>query len=88
MLGGTKAEIFIPQIMSRRLTLTGSTLRPRAPAFKAALSGEIRETVWPLFAEGILQPAMDRVYPLAEAAEAHRRIEAGDHFGKIVLSMK
>ncbi len=88
VLGGTKAEIFIPQIMSRRLTLTGSTLRPRLPAFKAALAGEIRETVWPLFAEGVLQPAMDRVYPFAEAAEAHRRIESGDHFGKIVLKVR
>ncbi|MBO9669236.1 MAG: NAD(P)H-quinone oxidoreductase [Sphingobium sp.] len=85
VLGGTKAEIFIPQVMTRRLTLTGSTLRPRSPTFKVALCAEIRETVWPLFAEGVLQPAMDRTFPLAEAAEAHRRMEAGDHFGKIVL---
>jgi putative PIG3 family NAD(P)H quinone oxidoreductase len=88
VLGGAKAEIVIPQVMMRRLTLTGSTLRPRSPAFKAALCGEIRETVWPLFAEGVLKPAMDRVFPLAEAAEAHRRMEAGDHFGKIVLEVR
>jgi putative PIG3 family NAD(P)H quinone oxidoreductase len=87
VLGGAKAEIVIPQIMMRRLTLTGSTLRPRSPAFKAALCGEIRQTVWPLFAEGVLKPAMDRVYALADAAEAHRRMEAGDHVGKIVLSV-
>jgi NADPH:quinone reductase-like Zn-dependent oxidoreductase len=88
VLGGTKAEIFIPQIMTRRLTLTGSTLRPRSPAFKAALCAEIRQMVWPLFAEGVLKPAMDRIYPLGEAAEAHRRMEAGDHVGKIVLSVR
>lgn len=87
VLGGPKAELFIPQMMTRRLTLTGSTLRPRSPAFKAALCAEIREIVWPLFAEGALKPAMDRVFPLAEAAEAHRRMEAGDHFGKIVLKV-
>jgi NADPH:quinone reductase-like Zn-dependent oxidoreductase len=88
VLGGAKAEIVIPQIMMRRLTLTGSTLRPRSPAFKAALCGEIRQTVWPLFAEGVLKPAMDRVYPLEDAAEAHRRMEAGDHVGKIVLKVQ
>lgn len=88
VLGGAKAELFIPQMMTRRLTLTGSTLRPRSAAFKAALCAEIRETAWPLFADGALKPAMDRVYPLAEAAEAHRRMEAGDHFGKIVLKVQ
>ncbi|MBO9580753.1 MAG: NAD(P)H-quinone oxidoreductase [Sphingobium sp.] len=85
VLGGTKAELFIPQMMTRRLTLTGSTLRPRSPAFKAALCAEIRAAAWPLFAQGALRPAMDRTFPLAAAAEAHHRMEAGDHFGKIVL---
>ena len=88
VLGGTKAELFIPQIMARRLTLTGSTLRPRSASFKAALASEIREIVWPLFAEGVLKPAMDSVYPLEEAAEAHRRIESDAHFGKIVLKVR
>ncbi len=87
VLGGAKAELFIPQIMVRRLMLTGSTLRPRSNLFKAALAGEIRDTVWPLFAEGALAPALDRVYPLADAAQAHRRMEAGAHFGKIVLKV-
>lgn len=87
VLGGAKAELFIPQVMTRRLTLTGSTLRPRSAAFKAALCAEIRETVWPLFAQGALRPAMDRVYPLEQAAQAHRRMEAGDHVGKIVLNV-
>lgn len=85
VLGGAKAEIFIPQIMTRRLTLTGSTLRPRSPAFKAALVAEIRTVAWPLFVEGALRPAMDRVYSFEQAAEAHRRMEAGEHFGKIAL---
>jgi putative PIG3 family NAD(P)H quinone oxidoreductase len=87
VLGGAKVELFIPQIMTRRLTLTGSTLRPRSPAFKAALCAEIRETVWPLFAEGVLRPAMDSIYPLDQAAEAHRRMESRAHFGKIVLKL-
>jgi putative PIG3 family NAD(P)H quinone oxidoreductase len=85
VLGGAKAEIFIPQIMTRRLTLTGSTLRPRLPSFKAALVEEIARHVWPLVAEGKLRPAMDRVFALGAAAAAHERMEAGEHVGKIVL---
>jgi NADPH:quinone reductase len=88
VLGGAKAEIFIPQIMTRRLTLTGSTLRPRPPAFKAALVEEIARTVWPCVADGDLRPALDQVFPLARAADAHARMEAGDHFGKIVLKVR
>lgn len=88
VLGGGKAEVPIGQIMVRRLTLTGSTLRPRSPAFKAALVDEIRRTVWPSVATGDLRPAMDRVFPLAEAAAAHARMEAGDHVGKIVLAVR
>lgn len=88
VLGGGKAELPIGQIMVRRLTLTGSTLRPRSPAFKAALVDEIRRTVWPSVAAGELRPAMDRVFPLAEAAAAHARMEAGDHVGKIVLAVR
>jgi len=87
VLGGTKAELFIPQIMARRLTLTGSTLRPRSLAFKAALASEIRAIVWPLIAGGVVRPAMDSVFPLADAAAAHRRIESNAHFGKIVLKV-
>jgi len=88
VLGGGKAELSIGQIMVRRLTLTGSTLRPRSPAFKAALVDEIRRTVWPSVATGALRPAMDRVFPLAEAAAAHARMEAGEHVGKIVLVVR
>jgi NADPH2:quinone reductase len=83
---GAKAEVPIWVVMAKRLTLTGSTLRPRDLAFKAALAKEIEEKVWPLVAEGKFRPAIDHTYKLADAAEAHRRIEA-DHIGKIVLTM-
>jgi len=88
VLGGAKAEIAIPKIMVRRLTLTGSTLRPRSAGFKALLVDEIRRTVWPSVTEGALRPAMDRTFPLAQAAEAHARMEAGEHIGKIVLKVR
>jgi NADPH:quinone reductase len=85
--GGVKAEINMALVMRNRLTLTGSTLRPRTAEFKALLADEIARTVWPLVAEGKLKPVLDRSFPLAEASEAHRRMEAGDHVGKIVLTM-
>lgn len=82
---GIKAELNMAQIMMRRLTLTGSTLRPRSTSFKAMVADELTRTVWPHVAEGRLKPVMDKVFPLAEAAEAHRRMESGGHVGKIVL---
>ena len=87
VLGGAKAELFIPLIMMKRLTLTGSTLRPRSDAFKAALADEIAQHAWPLFTSGELAPVMDQTMPLAEAAAAHARMEAGEHIGKIVLEV-
>lgn len=84
---GPVATIPIFEIMRRRLTLTGSTLRPRSTGFKALVAEELRRTVWPYVEGGRLRPVIDRAYPLAEAAEAHRRMEAGDHVGKIVLTM-
>lgn len=86
VLGGAKAQIFIPDVMSRRLTITGSTLRPRSNAFKALVADEIARTVWPFAAQGTLRPAMDRRFALADAASAHARMEGGEHFGKIVLT--
>jgi len=83
---GPKATIFLPDIMQRRLTLTGSTLRPRSSAFKAMLIEEVRRVVWPLAQDGQLRPVIDRTYPLAQAAAAHARMEAGEHVGKIVLT--
>jgi putative PIG3 family NAD(P)H quinone oxidoreductase len=84
---GPEATIPIFEIMRRRLTLTGSTLRPRSTEFKAMVADELHRTVWPFVRDGKLKPVMDRSFPLAEAAEAHRRMEAGDHVGKIVLTM-
>jgi NADPH:quinone reductase-like Zn-dependent oxidoreductase len=74
--------------MVKRQTITGSTLRARSDAFKATLADEIERTVWPFVAEGRLRPAMDRAFPLREAAAAHARMEAGEHVGKIVLSVE
>lgn len=84
---GAKAEVNMAVVMSRRYTLTGSTLRPRSPEFKALLAQEIRRNVWPLVEAGKLRPVMDRTFPLAEAAAAHARMEAGEHVGKIVLEI-
>ncbi len=87
VLGGPKAELNMAVVMSRRLTLTGSTLRPRSDVFKTLLAGEIEKNAWPLFEEGKLRPVMDRTFALDEAAAAHARMEAGDHIGKIVLEV-
>ena len=84
---GAEASIPIFDIMRRRLTLTGSTLRGRDAGFKALVADELAHQVWPHVAAGRLKPVIDRVFPLAEAADAHRRMEAGDHVGKIVLTM-
>jgi len=86
-LGGAKAEIHMPQIMIRRLTLTGSTLRTRPDGFKAAICEEISRVAWPLVEEGRLRPEMDQTFPLAEAGAAHTRMENGEHVGKIVLQV-
>lgn len=87
VLGGMKAEINMALVMSKRLMLTGSTLRPRSDAFKAALGSEIAREAWSLVEEGAVRPVMDKIFPLAEAAAAHTRMEAGDHIGKIVLAV-
>jgi putative PIG3 family NAD(P)H quinone oxidoreductase len=84
---GPKAEIAIPDIMRRRLTLTGSTLRPRSVEFKTMVADEIARTVWPYVEGGKLKPVIDSIFPLAEAARAHSRMESGEHVGKIVLEV-
>ncbi len=83
--GGLTATIPLFDIMRRRLTLTGSTLRNRDVAFKSLVADELSNTVWPHVEGGRLKPVMDRSFQLKDAAEAHRRMEAGDHVGKIVL---
>ena len=85
--GGAKAEVNMAVVMSRRYTLTGSTLRPRSAEFKALLAQEIVRNVWPFVELGQLRPVMDRTFPLTEAAAAHAYMEAGEHIGKIVLEV-
>ena len=83
--GGVSAEINFAKLMMRRLTLTGSTLRARSIGFKSLVADEIARSVWPFVEEGRLKPVLHATFPLAQAAEAHRLMEAGDHIGKIVL---
>ncbi len=83
--GGASATVPLFEIMRRRLTLTGSTLRPRDAAFKEMVADELSRTVWPHVEAGRLRAVIDRTFPLEEAAAAHARMEAGDHIGKIVL---
>ncbi|MEQ1498380.1 MAG: NAD(P)H-quinone oxidoreductase [Novosphingobium sp.] len=85
--GGLQASVSMVEIMRRRLTMTGSTLRPRSDAFKALLAQEIREVAWPLVENGKLRPIMDQTFALADADQAHARMEAGSHIGKIVLKV-
>lgn len=82
---GSKVEIDLLPVMLKRLTLTGSTLRPRSVAEKAEIARALEETVWPLLAAGQCQPVIHATFPLAEAAQAHALMESGSHIGKIVL---
>ena len=85
--GGAKAELNMAQVMVRRLTLTGSTLRPRSNQFKALLTQEIAQLAWPLVEQGKLRPVMARSFPLRDAASAHALMESGAFIGKIVLEV-
>jgi len=85
VMGGVKAEFNAGELLFRRLTITGATLRPRSVAFKAAIAGELRERVWPLIATGRIRPVIAQVFPAAQAAEAHTLMESNRHIGKIVL---
>jgi NADPH:quinone reductase-like Zn-dependent oxidoreductase len=84
---GAKVEVALWDIMRRRLTLTGSTLRARSVEFKTLLRDEIARNVWPDVTDGRLRPVIDSSFPLNAAAEAHRRMESGEHVGKIVLEV-
>ncbi len=84
---GASAEIPLFEMMRRRLTLTGSTLRAREASFKALVADELSRTVWPHVEAGRLRPPIDAVFPLGQAAAAHARLEAGGHVGKIVLEV-
>jgi NADPH2:quinone reductase len=86
-LGGSKATLDLNEVLRRRLVLTGSTLRPRSVEFKAAIAGALREKVWPLLEAGTIKPVIHATFPLAQAAKAHAMLEAGEHIGKIVLTV-
>lgn len=86
--GGAKATLNMAQIMMRRLTLTGSTLRPQSAERKALLADEIYRYVWPDIEAGKVKPVMDKVFALKDAAKAHTHMEAGDHIGKIILKVE
>jgi putative PIG3 family NAD(P)H quinone oxidoreductase len=87
-LDNSVVELDLRAIMVRRLTITGSTLRPRTVEEKGAIAAELRANVWPLLESGAVKPVIDRVFPLTEAAEAHRYMESGSHIGKIVLAVR
>jgi len=87
VLNGPKAELFIPLIMMKRLTLTGSTLRARSVDFKTLVADELARTVWPHVEAGRLKPVVDSVFPLEDAAGAHALMDSGGHVGKIVLEI-
>jgi NADPH2:quinone reductase len=83
--GGPRAQINLLAVMTRRLTITGSALRPQSVAFKARLKEELLAHVWPLFGSKKLRPVVDQVFALAEASQAHARMESSEHIGKILL---
>ncbi|MDN2670999.1 NAD(P)H-quinone oxidoreductase [Janthinobacterium sp. SUN026] len=85
--GGTKAELDLGSLLRRRLTVTGSTLRPRSVAFKAAIASHLRATVWPLIEAGKIKPVIYQTFPLEKANEAHALMEASTHVGKIMLQV-
>ena len=87
-LGGSKAEIDTARVFMRRLTITGSTLRPRSVAFKAAIASRLRERVWPLIESGAIKPVIHATFPLARASEAHALMESSAHIGKILLTTR
>lgn len=87
-LGGPKAQINFAPVMTRRLTLTGSTLRPQSDLAKSRIAEALLENVWPMVETGRLRPVMDRTFPLKDASAAHTRMESGDHIGKIVLEVE
>ncbi len=86
-LGGPQSTVNVSRLMAKRLTHTGSTLRPRSIAFKGTIAAELEERVWPLLADRRVAPVMDMIFPLREAWRAHERMEEGDHIGKIVLDV-
>jgi putative PIG3 family NAD(P)H quinone oxidoreductase len=84
---GVEATVNLARVMQKRLTVTGSTMRPRPVAEKGAIAAELREHVWPLLESGKVKVLVDRVFPLDQTADAHRYLESGAHIGKVILSV-
>jgi NADPH:quinone reductase len=87
LLGGAKASVDLGQILRRRLTITGSTLRPRSVDFKAKIADSLRRNIWPLLESGNIRPVIHKVFPLEDAAQAHALMESSTHIGKLVLKI-
>jgi NADPH:quinone reductase-like Zn-dependent oxidoreductase len=85
-LGGGMVELPVFKLMQKRLSLTGSTLRPRGADEKARLAAEVERVVWPWIEADKVRPIIDRTFPLEQAGEAHRYLERGSHVGKVVLA--
>lgn len=87
-LQGAKAEVNFMPVMLKRLTLTGSTLRPQSDAVKAGIAAELKEKVWPLYADNTLKPVIASVFPMEQVVQAHQLMESSQHIGKIMLDME
>ena len=87
IMGGSKAEVNTSQILRRRLTITGSTLRPRPVSFKKQITQQLHARIWPLLDAGKLKPVIYKTFTLDQAADAHRLMESSEHVGKIVLTV-
>ncbi len=86
-LGGAKSEINFTDILTRRISITGSTLRPRSTIVKGLIAKNLEKKVWPLFSKGLIRPVIDCLFPFDKASTAHELMESGDHFGKIILTL-
>ena len=86
-LKGNSVNLNLSQLMTKRITLTGSTLRPRTVEFKRKVAGELLKTVWPLLEGHEVRVHIDSIFPLEKFKDAHIRMESGNHFGKIILSL-
>ena len=86
--GGTTAEVNLGRLLSKRAAVLATSLRARPPEEKAAIVASVVEHVWPLVADGMVRPVLDQTFPLAQAADAHRRLEAFEHVGKVLLTLR
>jgi NADPH2:quinone reductase len=84
--GGTQSQLDVGLVLRKRLSLTGSTLRPRSVAYKTVLAEELHSQVWPLLATGAIKPVIHQIFAPAQAAQAHALMESSTHVGKIVLN--